>query len=720
MNYVTDERGKPVSPQNPLQVRDVGSAHEREAISAETVTFITGAASHTGVVALDKAPVASLAGDKVGSYWKKPQNLVYSNKLRPTAKLASVTETATAAAVTIMDKTNNLEQLFEAQTAGTAKAVIRLIDRTGGVLYGWIGAISVSSGTYTISVYNTPAMATQSWVGTLSGFTYAEGTDFEIYWNESSFAWVTGTVLTEEIEYKDGVDEATQLLALSAGQYAINYQTGRIIYRKATTGTSDTCNYSVLKPYQTVTGVGTFTVDTELAAAAALADNAANPTTALLGACGMVWDGSAWDRMPGTSAAGVSVTEASAASIKTAVEIMDDWDETNRAAVNLIPSQVGITAAAGAVAANTPRVTLGSDDPAVTHLGTIAGDTTSIDGKITACNTGAVVVASGAITETNSGTISTNTGTIAGDTTSIDGKITACNTGAVVVASGAITETNRGTISTNTGTIAGDTTSIDGKITACNTGAVVVASGAITETNSGTIAGDTTSIDGKITACNTGAVVIASGACTVSATDLDIRNLVNASDSVAIYGSDDGGTTKRIIKTDAGGAIQVDLEVTNVGISGGQAADGAAVAGNPVRIGGKDGSGNTQDIITDTDGHVQVDVVASLPAGTAEIGVVKQYSAQSTIGHGVKTVATAGTDEALAGSTACKKVVIQAQTDNTGVIAVGASGVDATVATGTGVLLEAGDILELDIANLASVYIDATIDGDGVRFTYFN
>ena len=46
------------------------------------------------------------------------------------------------------------------------------------------------------------------------------------------------------------------------------------------------------------------------------------------------------------------------------------------------------------------------------NLATIAGDTTSIDGKITACNTGAVVVASGAITETNSGTIASNTGAV--------------------------------------------------------------------------------------------------------------------------------------------------------------------------------------------------------------------------------------------------------------------------------------------------------------------
>ena len=89
------------------------------------------------------------------------------------------------------------------------------------------------------------------------------------------------------------------------------------------------------------------------------------------------------------------------------------------------------------------------------------------------------------------------------------------------------------------------------------------------------------------------------------------------------------------------------------------------------------------------------------------------------IGHGVKTVSTAGTDEALAGSTACKKIAIQAQTDNTGLIAIGATGVDATVATGTGILLYAGDSFELEIDNLADIYIDSTVNGDGVRYTYF-
>jgi len=93
-------------------------------------------------------------------------------------------------------------------------------------------------------------------------------------------------------------------------------------------------------------------------------------------------------------------------------------------------------------------------------------------------------VVSGSVTETNSADILS-------DTTSIDGKITACNTGAVVVASGAITETN-------SAAILADTASLDTKITACNTGAVVVASGAITETNSTAILADTASLDAKI------------------------------------------------------------------------------------------------------------------------------------------------------------------------------------------------------------------------------
>lgn len=108
---------------------------------------------------------------------------------------------------------------------------------------------------------------------------------------------------------------------------------------------------------------------------------------------------------------------------------------------------------------------------------------------------------------------------------------------------------------------------------------------------------------------------------------------------------------------------------------------------------------------------------AALPAGTNAIGRVGHDI--TGIGHGVKTVAVAGTDEALAASTVCKRVVIEAQTDNTSGIAVGAAGVDATVATGTGVFLNPGDAFELEIDNLADVFIDALVSGEGVRYTYF-
>jgi hypothetical protein len=115
--------------------------------------------------------------------------------------------------------------------------------------------------------------------------------------------------------------------------------------------------------------------------------------------------------------------------------------------------------------------------------------------------------------------------------------------------------------------------------------------------------------------------------------------------------------------------------------------------------------------------EMQVDVVAALPAGTNIIGNVGH--AITGIGNGVTTVTTAGTDVALAGSTACKKVVIQAQTDNTGLIAVGATGVDATEATGTGIILYTGDTITIEIDNLADIFIDSTVNGEGVRFTYY-
>lgn len=85
-----------------------------------------------------------------------------------------------------------------------------------------------------------------------------------------------------------------------------------------------------------------------------------------------------------------------------------------------------------------------------------------------------------------------------------------------------------------------------------------------------------------------------------------------------LYGFD--GTAWERIHTDTGNRVLVS----------GQAADGAAVAGNPVRVGGKDGSGNTQDIITDTDGHLQVDILSGAGADTPTNPTVDVASSSGT------------------------------------------------------------------------------------------
>jgi hypothetical protein len=97
--------------------------------------------------------------------------------------------------------------------------------------------------------------------------------------------------------------------------------------------------------------------------------------------------------------------------------------------------------------------------------------------------------------------------------------------------------------------------------------------------------------------------------------------------AVFVVVAGDDGTDTHPLQTDAAGALKVILQA-NTGVdigdvdilSGptgasalevqGTAADGAAAVGDPVQIGGVDGSGNMQRVLTDTDGHVQVDVLS--------------------------------------------------------------------------------------------------------------
>ena len=193
---------------------------------------------------------------------------------------------------------------------------------------------------------------------------------------------------------------------------------------------------------------------------------------------------------------------------------------------------------------------------------------------------------------------------------------------------------------------------------------------------------------------------------------------VGASDlgaTIATHLSEIEGAVETIEGAVSGSEMQVDIvssatlsvnshAVTNAGtfavqstLQAGSAAIGKLAANSGVDIGDVD--------------------VTSISAGTNAIGKVGHDITGGA--DGVTTVSSAGTDVVLGGDVGCKKIDIQAQTDNTGIIAVGFTGVDATVATGTGVILNPGDIYSLEVNNLNLIYIDSTVSGEGVRYTYF-
>lgn len=84
------------------------------------------------------------------------------------------------------------------------------------------------------------------------------------------------------------------------------------------------------------------------------------------------------------------------------------------------------------------------------------------------------------------------------------------------------------------------------------------------------------------------------------------------------------------------------------------------------------------------------------------------------------TVTTAGTRvQMTATSTLCRKLDVVAETDNTGIVVVGASTVVAALATRRGIPLNAGDFYSMEIDELTRIWIDSTVSGDGVTFSYY-
>lgn len=85
---------------------------------------------------------------------------------------------------------------------------------------------------------------------------------------------------------------------------------------------------------------------------------------------------------------------------------------------------------------------------------------------------------------------------------------------------------------------------------------------------------------------------------------------------------------------------------------------------------------------------------------------------RNTVIHGQKDVTTAGTEVVLGTAAPISAVTIKAKSANTGLIFVGAN----PVTSSTGYILAAGEAVLVMTDNVANIYIDSSVNGEGVSF----
>lgn len=139
---------------------------------------------------------------------------------------------------------------------------------------------------------------------------------------------------------------------------------------------------------------------------------------------------------------------------------------------------------------------------------------------------------------------------------------------------------------------------------------------------------------------------------------------------VKVY--DKTGANCADVDSDGKLAVKVDVE--------------AVTAGNIVN---KDGSGD--------------EIFTAAKPGTVQV------SGSAAVLAGEKVVAAAATPEALAASTACRSVIVQAKKTNTKSVYLGN-------AAGQYVEVEAGASVLIPVANLSTVYVKVQQNGEGVNY----
>jgi hypothetical protein len=87
---------------------------------------------------------------------------------------------------------------------------------------------------------------------------------------------------------------------------------------------------------------------------------------------------------------------------------------------------------------------------------------------------------------------------------------------------------------------------------------------------------------------------------------------------------------------------------------------------------------------------------------------------------GQKTVAAAGTEEALGSQLVNGPLMVKALNANTGLVFIGNAG-GGVVASNSGMELAAGDVVIFDwVASLSTIIVDSAVNGEGVAWLALN
>lgn len=413
--------------------------------------------------------------------------------------------------------------------------------------------------------------------------------------------------------------------------------------------------------------------------------------------------------------------------------------------IALLPTSLGQKTKANSLA-----VTLASDQDALPVTGTFWQATQPVSGTITA-NTGLTqpltdtqlratpVPVSGTVTATTGGLTDTqlrasavpvtanagtnlNTSALALDATLTGGtqqaKITdGTNVATVKAASTAALAADKAVVvavspnntvpvslATNTPTLQSGSTTAVTQATAANLNATVVGTG--TFVTQSTLAAETTKVIGVTRSADGSGNLITS---TSNALDVNIKTPATLPVSLASVPSH--------AVTNAGTfVVQATLaaETTKVIGTVNQGTSPWVTSNATTSVVGNGAAATAQRVTLANDSTGIIGTVGTVTTITNNVNTVEV--APTTVLNGNTNVTTAGTRVVLASSTTCKSVTIKAKAANTGIIYVGSS----TVSSANGFALVAGETVTLDIANLTTVNLDASVSGEGVTYVGIN